>query len=395
MELLEYLTNISKNYGNEKKQEFGGNKYKENMTNMDNLKDLREYISSEGNYKIKSSMGQGDWGLIPWLGIFDVEVTQSAQKGFYIVYLFTNNYKKVYLSLIQGWKFYKNTFKKNAKEECEKEAKKWKKELENQIKEYNFNIEKINLIIEKTNQDTQLAKGYEYGNICSKLYDLKNNTNNETTLLNDLKNLIKIYKILKERKLNNISKDEEIKNINQISIDINQQIKNIEIIDIPEPSNKSINVKKEKSTKNSNKKDYIKAAKKNKMIGERGEEIIYKLEKEKILNDKELYEYFKKNTDCLKQVSKEDDSFGYDIESIEKQGNKIQPIYIEVKTSEKENEIFYISQNELETLKNKKNYYIYRIFNINTQSPKYYKITSKDFDEKFECSPYQYAVKLK
>lgn len=395
MKLIEYLTNISKNYGNEIEQKFGGNKYKKNMTNMDNLKDLKEYISSEGNYKIKSSMGQGRWAIIPWVRIFQQDISPSAKEGFYIVYLFTNDYKKVYLSLNQGWEFYQTTFKKNAKEECEKEAKKWKEILEKNIKKYNFNTEKINLIVKETKKSIRLAKGYEYGNICSKLYDLENNTNNETTLLNDLKNLIKIYKILKERKLTNRSKDEEIKNINQISIDINQQIKNIELIDIPEPSNKSINIKKEKSTKNSNKKDYSKAAEKNKMIGERGEEIIYELEKEKISNDKELYEYFKKNNDCLKHVSKEDDSLGYDIESIEKQGNKIQPIYIEVKTSEKENEIFYISQNELEMLNNKKNYYIYRIFNINTKSPKYYKITSTDFDEKFECSPYQYVVKLK
>ena len=105
MKLIEYLTNISKNYGNEIEQKFGGNKYKKNMTNMDNLKDLKEYISSEGNYKIKSSMGQGRWAIIPWVRIFQQDISPSAKEGFYIVYLFTNDYKKVYLSLNQGWEF--------------------------------------------------------------------------------------------------------------------------------------------------------------------------------------------------------------------------------------------------------------------------------------------------
>jgi 5-methylcytosine-specific restriction protein A len=38
------------------------------------------------DFIIKGSPGQGNWGENPWIAIFDREITESAQSGFYPVF---------------------------------------------------------------------------------------------------------------------------------------------------------------------------------------------------------------------------------------------------------------------------------------------------------------------
>ena len=49
-----------------------------------------------------ASAGQGRWADAPWIAAFDPLVRETAQEGFYPVYLFTRNLDAVYLSLNQG-----------------------------------------------------------------------------------------------------------------------------------------------------------------------------------------------------------------------------------------------------------------------------------------------------
>ena len=44
----------------------------------------------------------GRWAHVPWVGLFDPAITDGAQHGFYIVYLFSADMKRVYLSINQG-----------------------------------------------------------------------------------------------------------------------------------------------------------------------------------------------------------------------------------------------------------------------------------------------------
>lgn len=44
----------------------------------------------------------GQWAYTPWIGLFDPAITDGAQHGFYIVYLFSADMKRVYLSVNQG-----------------------------------------------------------------------------------------------------------------------------------------------------------------------------------------------------------------------------------------------------------------------------------------------------
>lgn len=58
--------------------------------------------SNSVNYKIKGSVGAGKATKTPWIAIMDKEITETTRKGVYMVFLFSSDYKHVYLTLNQG-----------------------------------------------------------------------------------------------------------------------------------------------------------------------------------------------------------------------------------------------------------------------------------------------------
>jgi 5-methylcytosine-specific restriction enzyme MrcB-like protein len=52
--------------------------------------------------RVRPSMGQGQWGTIPWIALFDVRKTKTIQRGVYCAYLFREDMSGVYLALAQG-----------------------------------------------------------------------------------------------------------------------------------------------------------------------------------------------------------------------------------------------------------------------------------------------------
>lgn len=58
--------------------------------------------SNGGPFVIKGSIGQGNTTYYPWIGVFDQKVSSGATNGFYVVMLFSDNFKEMYLTLNQG-----------------------------------------------------------------------------------------------------------------------------------------------------------------------------------------------------------------------------------------------------------------------------------------------------
>lgn len=56
----------------------------------------------EDTYKIKGSIGSGRIAKCPWLAIMNKNETTSTQSGVYLVFLFSRDLQKIYLSLAQG-----------------------------------------------------------------------------------------------------------------------------------------------------------------------------------------------------------------------------------------------------------------------------------------------------
>lgn len=111
-------------------------------------------------------------------------------------------------------------------------------------------------------------------------------------------------------------------------------------------------------------KDYIEEEKKNKALGDLGEQFIY---------DQECIAVSQYKLPKSKQVQwiarDKGDGFGYDILSYEKDGNER---YIEVKTTcGAKDTTFFITVNELEKSKqNPENYYLYRVYEFDKKNVK-------------------------
>lgn len=140
-------------------------------------------------YLVEGSIGAGNLAEVPWICIFDRDITTSAQNGYYIVLLFRSDMEGVYLSLNQGWTQYQNAYgTKVGKETIVLNAEKACQILRS-VDDYI--VGPIDL-----NAHKSLGKGYELGNICSCYYPF-DGTLSDDTFLNDLRNMLGIYKELK------------------------------------------------------------------------------------------------------------------------------------------------------------------------------------------------------
>ena len=59
-------------------------------------------VVSDPGYKVEGSPGKGNWAETVWLSVFDRTITETAQRGFYVVYLVARDGSHAYLSLNQG-----------------------------------------------------------------------------------------------------------------------------------------------------------------------------------------------------------------------------------------------------------------------------------------------------
>lgn len=166
---------------------------------------------------VKGSYGNGNWTHTPWLAVFDKRITQTAQEGVYIVYIFSSDMTKVYLTLNQGCTKLKNASGK-------KEAIKVMQSISNDVRH------KINVI--DFSKDNNLYIGhelYEKGSIFYKAYDIEH-IPEDAQLISDLKRMMDIYQEYYQKIFNNLSETEH---------------EEINIIKMPPVLNAEFNVKEE------------------------------------------------------------------------------------------------------------------------------------------------------
>lgn len=257
------------------------------------------------------------------------------------------------------------------------------------------------------NPRTSIGKNYAKVNVLSKYYD--KNKIKEYDFKRDLIELIKIYEQI-YNDMNHLTYDQIIENIIGLSekkdLKAQQAIKLIH--DVLKNNEKSSNETcllkeidipkvKKKAYKNISKKrvdkiDYIKKAKKDAKTGLSGEESVLQYEKDKMLNHNRS-----DLIDKIDWVSSYDDSRGYDIISFEFDENgKEHEIYIEVKSTEEgEKSSFFITENEIRTMQEKKEkYWIYRVSKVNKE-PVFYKINGDEFYNTFKIEPHIYIADFK
>ncbi|QHN08080.1 DUF3578 domain-containing protein [Methanothermobacter sp. THM-2] len=179
--LKEKFQKILNEYKNARKGVFTGHPLAKLLRT--DLPDELKKIVPESDYLIKGSAGQGNWAIIPWVAIMDPNITDTTQKGFYIVYLFKEDMEGVYLSLHQGVTEIASTYK-----DPEKVLKERAVALRTHVKDLEY-LNEISL------GKTRYAPLYEAGNIIAKYYP-SNKLPNDDELVSDLQEFLDIYKKL-------------------------------------------------------------------------------------------------------------------------------------------------------------------------------------------------------
>lgn len=378
-QLIEYVKN---NYPSKNSNKFENERFKDNETvsilsaglnTVDN-----RWLFLNDKFISNGSAGISRWAIVPWIALFDTNITSSAKEGFYIVYLFSADLKYVYLSLNQGWSFYQDTYgKKEGLKNVKRVSSYWQKSLNNRTDR--MSTGGIDLHASEY-KGTTLPLGYEQGNILSIRYDL-DSLPEDDRLVSDLLDMRNVLKEL-ERKLLLPEK---------LSSSILYILKKGEL----EDSDTKTNLEHQKQNKKifSNEQEMCKTGLPQNRLPRK---VVGKLQRDIDYGAKERYdaklgfigellvvEYEKARlkrenrgdlAKVVEQVSRtQGDGLGYDIRSYTKDG---EPRFIEVKTTQGDiNTPFYLSRNEMEASNRYGNAYeLFRVYDV-MDNKKFYTVT--------------------
>jgi 5-methylcytosine-specific restriction protein A len=121
---------------------------------------LASAVSDAHAYMTKGRVGQTDWSETPLAAVFDRMVTDSAQRGHYLVFLFHRDGSGVYLSLNQGVTAVRETGRSLAPR-LRREAERYQESIP-AVALRGLDLEEIDLAA-----TTSRSKGYSAGNIAA------------------------------------------------------------------------------------------------------------------------------------------------------------------------------------------------------------------------------------
>ena len=100
--LAEQLSRVAKEFTYERTKPFTDSKFGHFVRHDIALEAKKLLAFGPFDLKVKASVGQGVWASVPWLAFFDPLVTETATKGFYVVFLINSDAQKITLSMNQG-----------------------------------------------------------------------------------------------------------------------------------------------------------------------------------------------------------------------------------------------------------------------------------------------------
>lgn len=311
---------------------------------------LKGIIGEKTPYITKGSTGNTNVTYAPWIAAYDPLITTSATDGYYFVYLYSVDLKRLYISLGVGVTEFQNHFGNNNKmrgkilEAAEAYAGVIRLHAKSLYPEEG--VLKFGKTDLKATTKTKLHRNYEYGNIVAIEYDLSDLPSNES-LERDVLNFIDLYSELASHPL---APDNE--QLLEVSV---EEPSDYEVSEEGFKSRPRVN----RSPKSGVNKNYRRSRESIK-TGTRGEEIVFEHEKNKLkkLGKIDLAE----KVDWI-AARREND--GYDILSFTPDGEEK---YIEVKSSVgKKISSLDITKNEWSTASaktHKNNYYIYLVTDV-------------------------------
>jgi len=268
----------------------------------------------------KGSTGKGQKNLAPWIATFHSDVTVSAKRGFYLVYLYSGDLKNLYLSVALGVTKFEEIFGRGKKSfAAMRSAASNKRNYSNGLLNQNLNERLMEQLI---NSDIDVARGhnnflhkaYGDGTIFSIEYDLDELPSNEV-LEEDYQQLLDLY----------ISMASDLSSPDDEELAVNEAIKE-EKKELTISHFQAREPRKISKRAGSGASEGRRQSKKSHIVGNEGEELVFNYEKKKL---EEFGLLDKKVIWCAQNP--EDRKPGYDILSFNESGEEI---YIEVKATE-------------------------------------------------------------
>ena len=322
------------------------------------IKNILGTITKNSNHqdyiKIKATKGLANIPYAPWIGARDVRLADKQSEGYSLVYLYSVDLKRVYLSIAFGTGQFIEVFKpkKEAYQKMRKAASRIQKVFENDLNIQNLILDPIDLAA--TPKEFR-QEGYEQSAIFSLSYEI-NNLPDDTKLLEDYKKMLDFYVDIFESPLTP-SIDSLV---NAVADPLRLEDTKVKIKDFEYRSPKKT---KGKTTNNKKVKAKKRRSDRSAFIGRKGEKIVFDFEKEKLkkINLNNLSEKVRWHAELNEKP-------GYDITSFDDKGDEI---FIEVKSSSGKtiNDVD-LTKNEIMSMFNKKTkekFYIYLVTNALTK----------------------------
>lgn len=185
--MREFVEKFTAEYVSAKQETFAGHQFGNYVRNVVPRIIYNTGIVDEEKYLVTGSVGQGNWAAVPWVCIFDRQITTSAQKGVYIVYLLSKDGRTLYLTFNQGCT---EISQQHSKRETIEIMRNKAEKIAAKINSRGFLSDQNASLGEGL---TQLAEFYEKGIIFYKAYN-SGSVPPEEEIRNDLKNMMDIYK---------------------------------------------------------------------------------------------------------------------------------------------------------------------------------------------------------
>lgn len=184
--LRAFVERFLNEYVQEKSNTFAGNPLGEFIRNSATKLVKQAGNLSDSDYVVTGSVGQGNWAMVPWLGVFNKKITTSATKGVYIVYLLAKDGKTLYLTFNQGCTELR---KSNGKKETINIMRTNASKLVKVLDDHGFKSDEN---IDLGDDLTELGELYQKGTIFYKAYK-QGAVPAEPELKKDLNDMIEIY----------------------------------------------------------------------------------------------------------------------------------------------------------------------------------------------------------
>ena len=195
--ISEALSRVSKNYLDAKLKSMSSSSLAPFINKISKEIVKPKVKKNREHYKYRSSCGQhSNWADVPWIAVLDPEITTSTMRGYYIVFLFSIDMKRVYLSLNQGMTDIEKELKTGgAANELLRRA----EFIRDRIPEYkkDFIYKPIDLSV-KLSGNTTRPFLYEKGHAFGKVYSLSKGLD-ENEITNDLNQILNLYSLLNYR----------------------------------------------------------------------------------------------------------------------------------------------------------------------------------------------------